>query len=78
MTNAASPAPGTEGAKPSGTDLLALWIACSDFIRDQQITCAEATVEDCVYENAPELVERIGKIVGYHRYPDDFEDDDAA
>jgi len=49
----------------------ALWGLCEGFIQRQKIHCAEATGEDRVYENAPELVEQIAKIVGFYKYPDD-------
>lgn len=42
-----------------------LWSVCEKFIRDNRVTCAEASAEDRVYENAPDLVERIADIVGY-------------
>lgn len=42
-----------------------LWMVGRNFIDAQEISCAEATIEDRVYENAPELVEKIGDIVGY-------------
>lgn len=51
---------------------------CVEFIEKQQIICAEATVEDRVYEHAPELVEAICEIVGYHRDPDDGDEEDEA
>jgi hypothetical protein len=47
-----------------------LWELCQRFITAYRITCSEATVEDRVYEHAPELVEQISEIVGYHEYPD--------
>lgn len=53
-----------------------LWEACSEFIEEHRISCAEATIEDAVYINAPHLVERIGNIVGYYKYPEDEEDTD--
>jgi len=53
----------------------ALHKLCKDFIERHRVSCAEATVEDRVYQHAPELVEGIGKIVGFYRYPD--EDADA-
>jgi hypothetical protein len=49
----------------------ALWGVCEAFVQRNQIHCAEATVEDRVYENAPELVEQIANIVGFYKYPDD-------
>lgn len=48
-----------------------LYALCRAFIAKHQISCAEATCEDRVYEHAPELVEEIGKLVGFYRYPDD-------
>lgn len=40
------------------------------FIRDQAITCAEATNEDRVYESAPEFVEKLAEVVGYAHIED--------
>jgi len=42
-----------------------------DFIVKNKITCAEATTDDSVYENAPELVEALAEIVGYYEWPED-------
>lgn len=41
------------------------------FIDDNRVSCAEATTNDRVYENAPELVEKLADVVGYYRYPED-------
>lgn len=46
------------------------------FIDDNRVSCPEACCEDRVYENAPELVEKLADVVGYYRYPD--EDPEAA
>jgi hypothetical protein len=35
-------------------------------MRDNRVTCPEATVNDRVYENAPDFVYAIAEIVGYH------------
>ena len=43
------------------------------FIQENKISCAEATVEDNVYENAPAFVEELAKIVGYYKYEDEDE-----
>ena len=39
---------------------------CRDFIKAQTVICAESTIEDRVYEHAPEFVEKIADIVGYY------------
>lgn len=36
------------------------------FIDDNRVSCAEATINDRVYENAPELVEQLANVVGYY------------
>jgi hypothetical protein len=48
-----------------------LYELCRAFIEKHRISCPEATAEDRVYINAPELVESIADIVGYYSYPDD-------
>ena len=40
------------------------------FIDKHHISCAEATSDDGVYEEAPLLVEKLAKVVGYYRYPE--------
>lgn len=50
---------------------------CEEFLREQRVTCAEATTDDHIYVNAPELVERIAEIIGYWRDPDADEDEEA-
>lgn len=47
-----------------------LWKLCKQFIEEHKISCGEATYEDRVYENAPDLVNSIGKIVGWYKYKD--------
>jgi hypothetical protein len=47
-----------------------LYALCRAFIAKHEIICAEATAEDRVYVNAPDLVEEICKIVGYAPNPD--------
>lgn len=44
---------------------------CQQFIIDNRISCPEATIEDRVYENAPDLIGTICEIIGYYEYPDD-------
>lgn len=53
-----------------------LYALCRAFIEKHRVSCPEATCEDRVYEHAPELVEKIGKLVGFYRYPDDDDDDE--
>lgn len=48
--------------------------AITSFIKENKVSCAEATVEDRVYENAPDLVEELANIVGYYEYPDEVEE----
>lgn len=43
------------------------------FIEDNRVSCPEATTNDKVYENAPELVEQLAEVVGYYKRPDDDE-----
>lgn len=52
-----------------------LWDVCVKFINDQRIYCTESTIEDRVYENAPELVADIADIVGYYEDPEEEDDD---
>lgn len=44
-----------------------------NFIREHEIGCAEDTVEDRVYENAPGLVEKLGEVVGFYRHSNEEE-----
>lgn len=48
-----------------------LYALCRAFIEKHRVSCPEATCEDRIYENAPELVEKIGKLVGFYHGPDD-------
>lgn len=49
-----------------------LWKVCEDFIRDLEIGCAEAVVQnDAVILAAPELIEAICAVVGYHKFEDE-------
>ena len=57
--------------EPTHAELMALWNICKDFINDNHVSCPEATINDWVYENAPNLVEDIGNVVGYYVYPED-------
>lgn len=57
-------------------ELLRVRAIVSRFIKDQRISCAEATIEDRVYENAPTLIEELANVVGYYEYDDEDEDDD--
>ena len=57
--------------KPTEQQLMQLWHICSEFIQDNHVSCPEATINDRVYENAPELVEKIGNLVGYFEWEDE-------
>jgi len=59
----------TEQAAP-GTGGKLLTIA-RDFIDKHHVSCAEATSNDGVYEDAPLLVEALADVVGYYSYPED-------
>lgn len=48
-----------------------LYDLCLKFIDKNDLTCAETTCEDRVYENAPEFVQRICEIVGYKEFEKD-------
>lgn len=41
------------------------------FIDKHQITSADATVQDGVYAEAPELVAELGAVIGFYRHPDE-------
>lgn len=58
---------------PSVKEMAALWNVVAKFIDKNHISCAEATYEDRVFENAPNLVEDLCEIVGYYDYPEDEE-----
>jgi len=50
-----------------------LWELCQNFIKQQQITCAETVGQsDHVIENAYGFIEDICDIVGYLPYEDTF------
>lgn len=48
-----------------------LWELAAKFIIKNKVSCPEATGEDRVYENAPDLVYEMAEIVGYYEYEDD-------
>jgi hypothetical protein len=49
-----------------------LYELCQKFIKDHQISCAEAVYDtDKIIEDAYELIEEICNIVGYVEYEDD-------
>lgn len=50
-----------------------LYALCRAFVEKHRVSCLEATIEDRVYENAPDLVGDIAKIVGFYRYPEEDE-----
>jgi hypothetical protein len=52
--------------EPSVKEMVALWKLCFNFVQKHKISCPEATVNDWVYENAPDLVESICEEVGYY------------
>lgn len=44
-----------------------LWEVCEDFIKEQEISCPDAVYQcDRVIENALQLIEKIGELVGWH------------
>ncbi len=48
-----------------------LTVIAREFIEANRVSCPEATAEDRVYENAPDLVEKLADVVGYYQYPED-------
>jgi hypothetical protein len=45
---------------------------CTKFVTEQEITCSESVYQsDRVIENAYELIDRICKIVGFYKDPED-------
>ena len=59
--------------EPSVKEMARLWNLVSDFIKEQTISCPEATVNDWVYENAPNLIADMCEVVGYYDWPEDEE-----
>lgn len=58
--------------EPNLQQLTDLYEVCENFIDEHGITCAEAICQqDCVIENAYELIEKICGIVGYAEHVDD-------
>ena len=43
----------------------------ASFIDKHHISCAEATANDGVYEDAPLLAEELANCVGYYEWPED-------
>lgn len=41
-----------------------------EFIAKNRVSCPGATINDNVYENAPELVEKLAGVVGFYRDPE--------
>lgn len=41
-----------------------------DYIDKHRVSCAEATINDGVYEEAPLLVEALAEVVGYYESPE--------
>lgn len=66
---AEQPAPAVEEVAPGTGDKL-LTIA-RHFIDKHHVSCAEATINDGVYEEAPLLVEKLAEVAGYYTYPGD-------
>jgi hypothetical protein len=56
---------------PTNAELMALWNVCKNFIEAARISCEEATSNDWVYEEAPNLVCDIANVVGYYQYEDE-------
>lgn len=52
-------------------DLLKVSAIARNFITKHEITCAEATIKDSVYEDAPILVENLAEILGYFKHEDE-------
>lgn len=81
MTGAIVTIGGQEDDELSGslTELLhrdELWQFCQDFIKAQNIHCAETIYQtDRVIQNAYEFIEGVCKIVGFLKDPDELEDD---
>ena len=49
---------------------------CMDFIEHHHITCAEAIYQrDVIYSDAPQLVEDICNVIGYHPGEDEADDE---
>lgn len=48
------------------------------FLDDNHVSCEEASTNDRVYENAPDLVCELGKAIGFYKYPTDAEEGSAA
>lgn len=68
---AALPSDGLETeAAALGTGDKLLTIA-REFIDKHHVSCAEATANDGVYEDAPLLVEALAEVAGYYSYPED-------
>lgn len=55
---------------PTSKQVSDLAYIARQFIDKHRIGCAEDTVEDRVYENAPGLVEQLAEVVGYYRDPE--------
>lgn len=49
-------------------EALEVYAIVKKFIQDNKVSCPEATTNDSVYENAPELVYDLAEIVGYYEY----------
>ena len=62
-----------EGAAEQIAKALTLASMLEEKVRELRITCPEATTEDRVYEQAPEIMEAICDLIGYHK--DEDEDD---
>lgn len=61
-----------DGEEVEDIKLAGLWALCQKFVKDNSIICPETIYQaDKVYENAPEFVEAICDLVGYHKTEDD-------
>lgn len=59
-------------------DMNYLWELCEKFIIDHSIVCPEACGEDRIYENTPDFINDICKIVGYYKYEDEDADQENS
>lgn len=50
---------------PSQQDLEKLWDICEKYVIKRKIYCPEMTIEDKIYETAPDFIGEICDIVGY-------------
>jgi len=54
-----------------------LWDLCQSFVKDQKVSCSECVWQsDRVIENAYELIDKMCKLVGFFKDPDDEEEEE--